>query len=640
MRRSICYTEPTFAQAGETSTWKFSYTTATALPKGTKLKFDLLTKGRSMDWQAPSCDPKAKDNLIVLSIEGRSVFPKEVESEDSFISSYEFTLPLELKAGDTLDIFVGCPKDPTKKDKGNRAQTYVQRRRPFYLYIDTKGKGDYKEPEIFTLDIKGGPLDNIRILSPSIVSRNQRFDVIVRFEDAFGNLTSNAKEGTLIELSYEHLRENLSWKLFVPETGFINLPNLYFNEPGIYRIQLKNLSTNEKFFSYPIKCLQETERNLFWGLLHGESDKIDCAENVESCLRHFRDEKALHFYGVSPFESVEETPSDIWKSITHQVAEFDEPGRFVAFLGFQWIGDEGENYLRHIVYGKDSKPILRKKDAKTNNLKKVYKSSHVREFISIPCFTMAKGIENELESYTPEFERVVEIYNAWGSSECSAKEGNLRPIKNKGKKGFQSGNKGSILEALNAGHRFGFIAGGWDDRGIYSQLYEDDQVQYSPGLSAVFAEEQTRESLFQALYNRHCYATTGHRIILGFSIAGFIMGSELSTKAKPGLAYNRHITGYAASNNTIDTIEIIRNGKVFKKYQPKSNTFEFTLDDGDLLSDILLFSTQENLPFVYYYLRVIQEDGNIAWGSPIWIDYMQDKGAASSGKKSVTKKSK
>ena len=43
---------------------------------------------------------------------------------------------------------------------------------------------------------------------------------------------------TLVELSYENFRENLTWKLFVPETGFISLPNLYFNEAGIYTIRL------------------------------------------------------------------------------------------------------------------------------------------------------------------------------------------------------------------------------------------------------------------------------------------------------------------------------------------------------------------------------------------------------------------
>ena len=113
--------------------------------------------------------------------------------------------------------------------KGNSCQKTVQRKRPFPLYIDTKGKGDYKDPEVFHLDVRGNYLQTLRIIAPSLVSRNKRFDVIVRFEDKYGNLTSNAPEGTLIDLSYEHLRENLNWKLFVPETGFIALPNLYFN---------------------------------------------------------------------------------------------------------------------------------------------------------------------------------------------------------------------------------------------------------------------------------------------------------------------------------------------------------------------------------------------------------------------------
>ncbi|MGZ3733050.1 MAG: DUF3604 domain-containing protein, partial [Parachlamydiaceae bacterium] len=27
-------------------------------------------------------------------------------------------------------------------------------------------------------------------------------------------------------------------------------------------------------------------------------------------------------------------------------------------------------------------------------------------------------------------------------------------------------------------------------------------------------------------------------------------------------------------------------------------------------------------PFVYYYLRVTQVDGHMAWSSPIWVDYI------------------
>ena len=441
MRRSICLCEPGAALAGVTGTWKFSYTTAAPLPKGSKLRFDLLTKGRPIDWEVPQTDAKVKKNLIWAEMPGGKTLPaKQVEQPQAFAPVFDFTLPAEIKAGETFSIYIGSP-DKQKPEKGNRSQSHVQRRRPFHLFIDPKGKGDFREPEIFGLDVRGNKLKNIRIIAPSIVSKNRRFDVIVRFEDEFGNLTNNAPEGTLIELSYEQLRENLTWKLFVPETGFLNLPNLYFNEPGAYKIQLLNTLTKEKFYSAPIKCFAESDRNLYWGLLHGESERVDSSENIEACLRHFRDERALQFFATSPFENTEETSNDVWKAISLQIAEFNEDTRFTAFLGFQGSNQAPEEGLRHMIYSKDSRPLLRKKDAKSNTLKKIYKGHTPKELLSIPSFTMGKGMETTFEDFTPEFERVVEIYNAWGSSECLAKEGNLRPIVSNGKKGVAESEK-------------------------------------------------------------------------------------------------------------------------------------------------------------------------------------------------------
>ena len=215
-------------------------------------------------------------------------------------------------------------------------------------------------------------------------------------------LDQQRPEGTLIELSYEHLRENLTWKLFVPETGFINLPNLYFNEPGIYKIQLYNTHSHEKFYSAPIKCFPESDKNAYWGLLHAESDKYDATENIENCLRTFRDEKSLQFFASSPFEGADETSNDDWKSISAQIAEFNEDSRFTTFLGMQWCGDEPGEGLRQFIYLKDSKPIMRKKDSKTNLLKKIYKIHNPKELLAIPCFTMGKGVQTDFKDFAPE----------------------------------------------------------------------------------------------------------------------------------------------------------------------------------------------------------------------------------------------
>jgi len=624
MRRSICYCEPSSALAGEVGTWKFIYTSAVALPKNTRLKFDLMSKGRDIDWEVPTANLKKTRNVIYALLDnGKLLQAKEIEAPDRFTPQYEFVLPQELEAGSNFTIVAGAPKDD-KEGRANatRAQNNAQRRRLYLLYIDPTGKGKYDEPEVFTMDIRGNKLSTIRILTPSFVARNKRFDVVVRFEDEYGNLTSNAPDDTLIELSHENLRENLNWKLFVPETGFITVPNLYFNEAGIYTIQLLNTSTKEFFRSAPIKCFPESKKNLFWGILHGESERIDSTENIESCLRHFRDEKALNFVATSSFESQEETSSDIWKMIVQNVAEFDETDRFNTFLGFQWDGIAGEEGVREIIYSKDNKPILRKKDPKYSSLKKTYKTLSPKELISIPSFTMGKGFEYDFKDFTPEFERVVEIYNAWGSSECTKKEGNLFPITTEGKNGIQESPEGSIQKALQRNCRFGFVAGGLDDRGIYADLYEGDQVQYTPGLTAIIAPEHSRSALFEALYNRSCYATTGEKIILGLYLAGLPMGSEISTANKQGLMINRHLSGYAAGTTKLKLIEIIRNGKVISTFEPKDYFYDFVYDDMTPIEKVAIDAKDKKPPFVYYYLRVLQEDGHMAWSSPIWVDFV------------------
>ena len=581
----------------------------------------MKTRGLPIDWKLPHVNPKDKKNLIFAEMpEGDVLHAKLVEKPAPLTQLYEFILPAELKAGETLTITLST----------SQAQLAIQRRKPLHLFIDARGKNEFKEQETFHIDIRGSTLHNIRILAPSLVAKNKRFDVLVRFEDEFGNLTSYAPEGSLIELSYENQRENLNWKLFIPETGFINLPNLYFNEVGVYKIQLLNLQTKKKYFSAPIKCIVEADKLIYWGLLHGESEKNDSQENIEACLRQLRDEEALQFFGSSSFESTEETSNDAWKLISTQVAELNEDERFSTFLGFQYKADEG---LRQIVYFKDQKPLMRSKDTKSNMLSKVYKLLNPKEALAIPLMTMGKGVETNFSSHDPELERVIEIYNAWGSSECSEKEGNTRPIGNPSKKGIQETEAGSVLKALKNNFRFGFVAGGLDDRGVFDNLFEENQQQYSPGLTAILAPEHTREALGIALQQRSCYATTGARIVVDLRIAGLGMGSELSTKIKPGLAFNRHITGHVAGTAPLQEVQLLRNGIIFKKFEPKDFFLDFTLDDTENLSQCLLSGGDGKPPFIFYYLRIIQKDDHMAWSSPIWIDYPEFQGALPKKKK-------
>jgi hypothetical protein len=626
MRRSICVCEPAFAYAGHNYNWKFIYTSAVNLPKGALLKFDLDSAGREIDWEIPQTNLKKPSNLIYMKMPGGKIIgADEVEDPDGGITpQFEFELPVEVKSGKKITFVIGSLETAkhTKTLVGNTSQLFSQRRRSFWLCVDPKGKGKYSDPEEFCIDVRGNILENIKIVSPSIVFKNKKNDVILRFEDQYGNLTSQASSETLIDLTYENFRENLKWQLFVPETGFLVLPNLYFNEAGVYRIKLNNSRTGKEYISAPIKCFDGEGESLYWGLLHGESERVDSAEDIENCLRHMRDEKSLNFFASSSFENAEETSNNIWKLISQHIADFNENDRFNGVLGFQWVGEDKKEGVRHFLFSKDGKGILRKKDAKNNSLKRIYKNSLPKDLLAIPSLSMGKGHSYDFKDYSPEFEPVVEIYNAWGSSECTKKEGNITPIKGAGKGCIKEAAEGSIRTALNNNCRFGFVAGGLDDRGIYAGCFDGDQEQYPPGHTAIFAKSLSRDALWTALRERSCYATTGARILVGFFLAGIHMGKEVSTIDKPGLVVNRHISGYVVGTSNIKKIEIIRNGKVLKTFKPDVNDYEYTFDDMEPIAKALI-KPKNGEPFLYYYLKVVQEDGHVAWSSPIWVDYIK-----------------
>ena len=84
------------------------------------------------------------------------------------------------------------------------------------------------------------------------------------------------------------------------------------------------------------------------------------------------------------------------------------------------------------------------------------------------------------------------------------------------------------------------------------------------------------------------------------------MGDEL--RASEPLPMRIKVRG----TNTIDKVHILRGEKILYSQSPEAaeTTFEFT-DEG---------ARGEHGTF-YYYVRVEQKDGQVAWASPIWVTY-------------------
>lgn len=60
--------------------------------------------------------------------------------------------------------------------------------------------------------------------------------------------------------------------------------------------------------------------------------------------------------------------------------------------------------------------------------------------------------------------------------------------------------------------------------------------------------------------------------------------------------------------DSLQTVDIIRNAEIVHSFEPANDTFEATWTDPE-----------PDTGGGYYYVRVIQTDGEIAWGTPIWF---------------------
>jgi len=228
-----------------------------------------------------------------------------------------------------------------------------------------------------------------------------------------------------------------------------------------------------------------------------------------------------------------------------------------------------------------------------------------------------KNIECTIISHTPisyvmgtswtevdnEMEKVVEIYSSHGSSESM--KGNYRPLVNNKK-------KGSVIWALNNGFKLGFIGGGDDHYshpGCPVKQYKMKNLvpilRYKPGIAAIFSDKLDSKNLIQSLNQRKCYATTGERMFLKIKIDSTLMGQNIEVNKIPVIIVT------VCGTNKLESVELLKNGKVVAIRVPTNDRVKFAFEDTDLKKG----------DTAYFYARATQFDGERGWTSPIWLTF-------------------
>ena len=93
-------------------------------------------------------------------------------------------------------------------------------------------------------------------------------------------------------------------------------------------------------------------------------------------------------------------------------------------------------------------------------------------------------------------------------------------------------------------------------------------------------------------------------------------------KTLPELAICRRLDIEFHGTAAIDHVDVIRNNAVVHSASATNDKdLCVTWQDRDHMDDIWLPAAKFcDHPFAFYYVRAVQQDGEVAWASPVWID--------------------
>ena len=363
--------------------------------------------------------------------------------------------------------------------------------------------------------------------------------------------------------------------------------------------------------------------NLYFGDIHTHSGQVLEEKENNGCGRgtrrsnyeYARGPGGLDFYTLTEHEW-QVDPERI-PALFSLADEYEESGKFACIPGYEFTN---LNYGHRNIYFRESTgtiinsstpwgpltldpAISTKPEALWNALE-----AHGTEFMSVPHHPSAASHPFNWNTYHPRYDRLVEVYSSWGSSEYAGD--------------FPRGMTDRFAslyarEALNRGYRLGMIASsdGHDGHpGNAQGTFDAHEYGYhflGSGRAVVLAPDLSRDSVFSALWNRRCYGTTGVPIALSFTLDGELMGSEIESYAadrRPELEIKCRGAG------GIDHVRIVKNGRtVVTDFAHGERDYSLRWCDPEPGGN----------SDSYYYVRVVQGDRESAWSSPIWTSPTQ-----------------
>lgn len=458
-----------------------------------------------------------------------------------------------------------------------------------------------------TFDVLADPeVTTLYVTAPSLVQTGETFALKVAPLDYLGNAVQTWTGTVRVETpdggEVTHT--------FVPTDEGHWDTSLSIDAEGVYRVEVT--ASGLSGTSNPIKATAEAPTRRIWWMdnhnHYGHTYWTDEGERVDENHVYARDVVNADI----TCESTKAIPTsidydDLWEELKENCTGYTEVDSYLVLLGFEWVGNlPASDFYHHNVYydacdaplgNHDEVVELDGDDGFYAWVRAAQDAYGVRALV-LPHAPCATGYDWEKQD--PDLRRLVEVYSEWGD--------NMDPPET-------AGQDCSVPSALKAGNKMGFFAASDNHDGWMANPFTSNEnrgVKSYSGLGAVWASHLERGEVWQAMYDRHTYGTTGYRPILEFRVedgATVQEGTEYVASA-PTFIWSYHGTA-PIETITLEGVGFAEGGGV---------EVLLTETPGGLDREDGIFTwTDWDGKERGFWLKVEQTDGERAWSSPIFL---------------------
>jgi hypothetical protein len=306
--------------------------------------------------------------------------------------------------------------------------------------------------------------------------------------------------------------------------------------------------------------------------------------SLHDAYRYALDAAGFEYMGVCDHQAGNMIPYNWWM-IQKAVDLFTMPGRFAPLYSYE-RSLPYPNGHRNVLFAERGRPVLAISAAEQKGAEgagKLYE--YLRKFQGLTTsHTSATGAGTDWRDSSEDLEPVVEIYQGYRRNY----EGPGTP------RAPAQGEEPSRFAP-------GYVWNAWK-KGIRMGVQSSsDHVSTHISYGAFYVESITRKAILDAIRARRTYAATDN-IVADFRYGDHFMGE--SVRAAGGQPITANIAGTAA----LARVVLVRNHNVIYSAAGTGSQMRFTYTDREPLAGTS-----------WYYLRIEQQNGQLAWTSPIWV---------------------